>query len=57
MPTLQYAYAQKSAALMVKTGKQVDFDEVATNDDELVLVLAKRNDYSGKLTVIGTKAD
>jgi hypothetical protein len=48
---------KKTAALRVKTGKQVDFGEVATNDDELVLVLAKRNDYSGKLTVIGTTAE
>ena len=48
---------KKETAKATKTGKQVDFGEVATNDDELVLVLAKRNDTSNKLTVIGTTAN
>jgi hypothetical protein len=52
----QVIQQKKDRAKNTKTGKQVDFGEVATNDDELVVVLAKRSDY-GKLTIIGTTAD
>lgn len=37
--------------------KIIEIGEVATNEDELIVVLARRNDKSGKLTVIGSTAD
>jgi hypothetical protein len=48
---------KKKKARLTKTGDRIDIGEVATNDDELVVVLAKRNDLTNALTVLGTTAD
>lgn len=48
---------KKKKARLTTSGDTIDIGEVATNDDELVVVLAKRNDLTNALTILGTTAN